>query len=545
MSKADFLVVDSVGFIKNAPLRDLGHNIITLPQVVDEIRDKATLQRLQVLPYELQIRRPSCAGMKVVTEFSKKTGDYAALSAVDIMVLAVTYDLEVEKCGKEHLKKEPQTKKTVDFYTPHKGIPKGDKKIAGFFSPDNEIDGKSDLNNHEKTVHGETEEDFSSFQFWREPIADIAVDLELSSIPADITNLDQQPCPLSDQELKRLDLFLEARSFLCDFTVSQVDKCVADLLDDITVQRYDNILRWFNQVTSYDNVIATKNVSLDTIFKKIADGFDFSIDEVLSNVESNKQLDPVSSDEGVGLNDSENDEDYDEYVGEDYGQEEEENSDDDDEGWITPSNIKMKKDLFPGKKDTVKQVKVACLTTDFAMQNVLKQIGLNILGTNGMLIKTTKTWILRCYACFHTTPLLDKKFCPKCGNQTLKRVSVTLNKDGTQRIHLSNRIQISARGKKFSLPKPVGGKHGVNPRLFDDQPEAQQRLSKKAMQQNNPLDGDWIAGTSPFLSKDVTSKSAMLGLRNHGRGNAQPTGKYWAQKNPNASRKSTGSKRKK
>merc|ERR1719433_1607296 len=129
-----------------------------------------------------------------------------------------------------------------------------------------------------------------------------------------------------------------------------------------------------------------------------------------------------------------------------------------------------------------------------------------------MLIKTTKTWILRCYACFHTTPLLDKKFCPKYG---------------TQRIHLSNRIQISARGKKFSLPKPVGGKHGVNPRLFDDQPEAQQRLSKKAMQQNNPLDGDWIAGTSPFLSKDVTSKSAMLGLRNHGRGNAQPTGKYW------------------
>jgi len=538
MRKADYLVVDSGGFIKNAPLRDLGHNIITLPQVVDEIRDKATLQRLQVLPYELQLRKPSSEGIKVVTEFSKKTGDYAALSAVDIMVLAVTYDLEVEKCGKDHLKKEPKTKKTVNFYTPHKGIPKGDKKIAGFFSPDDEVDNTSDQNKHVEAVSGEKEENFSSFQFWREPIADIPLELELSSIPADISSSDQQICPLSEEELSRLDLFLEVRSFLCDFAVSQVDKCVADLLDDITVQRYDNILRWFNQVTSYENVIATKHVSLDAIFKKITDGFDFSIDDVLTDVESNKQLDTVSSDEGVGLNDSENDENYD--VNEEYVEEE-----NNDEGWITPSNIKQKTDLFSGNKGVLEEVKVACLTTDFAMQNILKQIGLNILGINGMLIKTTKTWVLRCYACFRTTPFLEKKFCPKCGNQTLKRVSVTLNKDGTQRIHLSNRIQISARGKKFSLPKPVGGKHGVNPRLFEDQPEAQQRLSKRALQQNNPLDGDWIVGTSPFVSKDVTSKSAMLGLRNHDRGNAQPTGKYWAQKNPNASRKSTGSKRKK
>ena len=32
-------------------------------------------------------------------------------------------------------------------------------------------------------------------------------------------------------------------------------------------------------------------------------------------------------------------------------------------------------------------IKVGCITTDFAMQNVLKQIGLNILANNGRLIK--------------------------------------------------------------------------------------------------------------------------------------------------------------
>jgi RNA-binding protein NOB1 len=51
-----------------------------------------------------------------------------------------------------------------------------------------------------------------------------------------------------------------------------------------------------------------------------------------------------------------------------------------------------------------------------------------------MLCRETKTWILRCYGCFTTTPAMEKRFCPKCGNKTLKRVSVTVNKDGTQQV---------------------------------------------------------------------------------------------------------------
>jgi len=191
------------------------------------------------------------------------------------------------------------------------------------------------------------------------------------------------------------------------------------------------------------------------------------------------------------------------------------------------------------------KVEVACLTTDFAMQNVLKQIGLNIIGTNGMLIKETKTWILRCYACFETTTLMDKKFCAKCGNKTLKRVCVTLNQDGTQQIHISTRRPLTSRGKKFSLPAPKGGKHAFNPRLTEDQPEAQQRLSKKAIQKSNPMDPDFIAGTSPFSTNDVTSKSAMLGLKGPGVGQAMASGVYWAKKNPNSANKNTGNKRKK
>ena len=66
-------------------------------------------------------------------------------------------------------------------------------------------------------------------------------------------------------------------------------------------------------------------------------------------------------------------------------------------------------------------------------------MGLNMLGTNGMVITETKTWILRCYGCFKTTPIMEKKFCPKCGNKTLKRVSVTLNRYNTLKL-----IELSA-----------------------------------------------------------------------------------------------------
>ena len=43
----------------------------------------------------------------LVNEFAKKTGDYASLSAVDIRLIALTYELECCHVGKAHIKNEP------------------------------------------------------------------------------------------------------------------------------------------------------------------------------------------------------------------------------------------------------------------------------------------------------------------------------------------------------------------------------------------------------------------------------------------------------
>merc|ERR1712142_1257996 len=101
----------------------------TIREVVAEIRDSATKQRLAVLPYELNFREPSAQSITAVTEFAKKTGDYKSLSAVDLRVLALTYQLEKEFGNPENIKTEPTRKAaTVD-----KTSVRSDKHILGFY----------------------------------------------------------------------------------------------------------------------------------------------------------------------------------------------------------------------------------------------------------------------------------------------------------------------------------------------------------------------------------------------------------------------------
>ena len=84
----------------------------------------------------------------------------------------------------------------------------------------------------------------------------------------------------------------------------------------------------------------------------------------------------------------------------------------------------------------------------YYFQNVLKQMGLNVVTLDGLLIHHVRTFILRCYACFKTTSLMDKIFFPNCGNKTLKRVAVTVDNDGKEIIHINFRKPLTSRGKK-------------------------------------------------------------------------------------------------
>lgn len=206
-------------------------------------------------------------------------------------------------------------------------------------------------------------------------------------------------------------------------------------------------------------------------------------------------------------------------------------NEDDDSGWITPSNIKSVKKQINSQFTEEKNVKVACITTDFAMQNVLKQMNLQVSALDGRIIKQLRTFILRCYTCFNLTSLTTKVFCPKCGNNTLKKVAVSVDENGKQQVHINTKKPLTGRGRKFSLPTFKGGKHSNNPILTEDQPVPDQKPTRLARMKNNPMEDDFIAGFSPFVMRDVNSKSAQLCIR------PGQEMKHWMRKNPNEARR--------
>ncbi|XP_062967123.1 RNA-binding protein NOB1 isoform X2 [Cynocephalus volans] len=417
MAPVEHVVADAGAFLRDAALQDIGKNIYTIREVISEIRDKATRRRLAVLPYELRFKEPFPEYVRLVTEFSKKTGDYPSLSATDIQVLALTYQLEAEFVGVSHLKKEPEKAK-VSSSIQHPETP---LHISGFHLPSKPTPPQKTVDHGHPASEPENLE-FSSFMFWRNPLPNI------------------------DCELQEL-LF----------------------------------------------------------------------------------------DRGKDVPSEEEEEEEEEENG--FEERKDEDSDDDGGGWITPSNIRQIQQELE-QCDVPKDVRVGCVTTDFAMQNVLLQMGLHVLAVNGMLIREARNYILRCHGCFKTTSDMSRVFCSHCGNKTLKKVSVTISGDGTLHMHLSRNPKVlNPRGLRYSLPTPKGGKYAINPHLTEDQRFPQLRLSRKARQKTNVFAPDYIAGVSPFAENDISSRSATLQVRDSTLGAGR------RRLNPNASRKKFVKKR--
>lgn len=408
------LVVDTSAFIKASNLLQLAENVYTVQEVVDEITNDRQRRKLVVLPYELKIKDVFTENIKFITEFSKKTGDYTSLSATDIKVMALTYQLEKEKVGTEHLKNEPTMQKTIKVtglsgYNPH---------------PDDEII---------EAGHRQTETDVKSTE-------------------------NNQCNPESHTDVNNQDKKVEVNIQENENVESDEEKTPEDIAEQI------------------------KNM-------------DLNVDDLMIKVSDNEEEETES---------------------------EESESDSDGGEWITPGNLAEKKREMDAGEFEEKAVEVACITSDFAMQNVLKQIGLNVTAIDGRIIRQLRTFIFRCTTCFKTTSVMTKLFCPKCGHSTLKKVAVSIDDEGNQHIHINGRKPLTARGKRFSLPTPRGGQHFQYPILTEDQHIHKRFATKLARNKTNALDPDYTAGFSPFVMKDVNSKSAVLGVR----ANKQDV-KYW------------------
>lgn len=144
------------------------------------------------------------------------------------------------------------------------------------------------------------------------------------------------------------------------------------------------------------------------------------------------------------------------------GKEEDDDESDSEGEWVTVSNIQKYKMGLGGMAGAEENrpgpdVRVACVTADYSVQNVLLQIGLRPLTFDGYMVKTVKLWGLICRGCFHFSRDTTKIFCPKCGHSTVDRVPITVDLDGKVQVH-DNRRRKNLKGTIYSIPKPTGGR---------------------------------------------------------------------------------------
>ncbi|CAG9322386.1 unnamed protein product [Blepharisma stoltei] len=99
------VVVDTGPLIKGKDIRSLGQDFYTVPQVIQEVRDKHARALLSLHLEEIKTTEPTEEDLSYTLEFARKTGDIRSLSATDIKVIALACRLERERGGL--LKSEP------------------------------------------------------------------------------------------------------------------------------------------------------------------------------------------------------------------------------------------------------------------------------------------------------------------------------------------------------------------------------------------------------------------------------------------------------
>lgn len=204
----------------------------------------------------------------------------------------------------------------------------------------------------------------------------------------------------------------------------------------------------------------------------------------------------------------------------------------DNNGWITPKNVKkIRHKAFQAKLSSENELnhnekmEVACITTDFAMQNTILQMNMNLLSLEGLRISTLKTFVLRCHACFQVTKNMEKRFCPSCGNPTLIKTTTSIDPlTGKIIYHLKKNFRYNIRGTKFSLPEPKGGRQ-QEIILREDQKEFQRALKKENREKQKNLkfteslgDGTWFLDSPDGLTANSSRRSggSLKGANQHG-----------------------------
>ncbi|KAK6431823.1 20S-pre-rRNA D-site endonuclease nob1 [Oleoguttula sp. CCFEE 5521] len=510
------LVVDSGPIIRNEPssssILAQAELLFTIPAVVSEIRDESTRTRFETLlkPF-VTLRQPSPSSVKFVTDFARRTGDLDVLSKPDILIIALTYELECERNGGDwRLRRSPGQK---ELNGPSSRSTDAADQVATLESA--ALSTQSTIPQTGSTVAGQytTHIQSEDATFATAPQAD-----DGKAVPKQdsLPETDLRPAETHVAQKSRPSRPRRRRPGRSQDTLPAAQQAVDADPEWTTIptrkpvrSRHSIAPKSIPAKPEGEEPVST-SLDLNDATKPAADRASSP-----SKQPSPALVDTEASVEAQGhTNDvaTSNDDHSSPSPKVDSAREsepDEDESDSDPDSWITPDNLDSKQARDAGgavqEDHTEQQMEVAVITTDFAMQNVILQMNLNLLSTSLQRVRYVRSTAMRCQACFLVSKQMDKQFCTRCGKPTLTRVSCSTTASGEFKIHLKKNFQYNSRGDRYSIPKPVhgsangrikgAGKGGWGNELIlaEDQKEYERHSQvEKRAKERNLMDEDYL-----------------------------------------------------
>ncbi|KAH7513953.1 hypothetical protein FEM48_Zijuj11G0037500 [Ziziphus jujuba var. spinosa] len=445
-------VIDANAIIQGGDkLIQYADKFVSVPEVIEEVRDPVSRHRLSFIPFPVQTMEPTPESLNKVIKFARETGDLQTLSDVDIKLIALTYTLEAQIHGTEHLRDCPPPVHTVNV----KRLP--EKDMPGW--------GSNVPNLEEWEALEQQAEDKSNANSKILPLKDLSLNViseagsENQEVAEDDVGKPKRYFP------KKKEINIEGKKMVADgidASQGEFDDDAGDWMPAVSRSTHRRFLRRKARREYYEASAERDGISVEngiTEEKNDEESLSSTLNEMRLEEDSSKGLQEEHENvEGERADTVDEKLDHFEllsHISDSVDASNEEDDDNSEQSWMLRS---------------LSESTVACITGDYAMQNVLLQMGLRLVAPGGMQIRQLHRWILKCHACYTVTAEIGRIFCPKCGNGgTLRKVAVTVGENGI--ILADRRPRITLRGTKFSLPLPQGGRDAVtkNPILREDQ----------------------------------------------------------------------------
>ncbi|RWR74916.1 Nin one binding NOB1 Zn-ribbon-like protein [Cinnamomum micranthum f. kanehirae] len=546
-------VVDANAIIHGGEkLMSYADKLVSVKEVLEEVRDPVSRHRLAFMPFSVDAMEPSPDALKKVISFARATGDLQTLSDVDLKLIALTYTLEAQIHGTKHLRDNPPPLHMVNV----KRLP--EKEMPGWGS---NVPNLAEWEALENAVEAST--DFDSRIL---PLKDLNLNVPVNGNSGSADNPVENCCVTqAEDQQDETHSSSKPRGFIPAKKEINIagKKMVADGIDASQGEEADNASDWLPAVSrsthrrflrrkarhemseasgKFDDAGEVANVDAETT-ENTEDWTEGLLNENIEraypandDLEAEKAKVSIVGDGEISailkhmrLEEEKEDAAVDSY---DENVVDESTMDDEDIGTegdgaeicskgLDESEISSQTTESVGTTlvddssseqswmlRSLSDSSVACVTSDFAMQNVILQMGLRLLAPGGMQIRQLHRWVLKCHACNKVTAEIGRIFCPKCGNGgTLRKVSVTVGENGI--VLAARRPRITLRGTKFSLPLPQGGREAITKNLILREDQLPHKvLYPKLKKKSNKQDLDLLSSDDIF--SNMPDKRAPL-----------------------------------